>query len=263
MSIHPTAVIAASAELGADVSVGAYAVVEAETEVGEGCSIAPFAVVRAYTTLGPRCQVHSGAILGGEPQDMKFKHERTYLRVGADNQIREYVTIHRASGEECATVIGDGNLFMAYSHVGHNSVVGNHTLMANSVAVSGHCVIEDYVNIGGLAAVHQFVTIGAMAMVGGLSRIVRDVPPYLIVEGNPARPRGVNVRGLMRRGVSEEARAAIRRAYRTLFRSEYNVGEAVQRILEQETDPSPELTHLLDFVTHIDEGARGRQANPH
>ncbi len=263
MTIHPTAVIDPRAELGTEVTVGAYAVVEADTQVGDGCHIAPFAVIRSFTSLGPRCRVHSGAILGGEPQDLKFKGERSYLRIGADNQIREYVTLHRASGEECATVIGDSNLFMSYSHVGHNSVVGSHTLMANSVAISGHCVVEDFVNVGGLAAVHQFVTIGTMAMVGGLSRIVRDVPPYLIVEGNPARPRGVNVRGLERRGVPEAARDALRRAYRLLFRSPYNIGAAAERILAEETAPPPELLRLLDFMRRIDEGSRGRQSNPH
>jgi UDP-N-acetylglucosamine acyltransferase len=263
MNLHPTAVVDPRAELGAGVTVGAYAVIEADTQVGDGCHIAPFAVIRSYTTLGPRCQVHSGAILGGEPQDLKFKGERSYLRIGADNQIREYVTLHRASGEECATVIGDANLFMAYSHVGHNSVVGDNTLMANSVAISGHCVVEDYVNVGGLAAVHQFVTIGTMAMVGGLSRIVRDVPPYLMVEGNPARPRGINTRGLERRGVSEAGRSALRRAYRLLFRSDYNISDAIQRILAEETEPPAELLRLLDFMRRIDEGSRGRQSNPH
>ena len=263
MSIHATAVIDPSAQLGARVSIGAYAVIEADTRIGDDCEIAPFAAVRSGTTLGPRCRVHSGAILGGEPQDLKFQGEPTYLRIGAGNQIREYVTLHRASGEGNATVIGDDNLFMSYSHVGHNSVVGSHILMANSVAISGHCVVEDYVNIGGLAAIHQFVTIGAMAMVGGLSRIVRDVPPYLMVEGNPARPRGVNVRGLVRRGVTEASRDSLRRAYRMLYRSEYNISDAVKRILAGEKDPSPELLRLLDFVTRIDEGSRGRQANPH
>ncbi len=263
MRIHPTAVIDSSAQLGTDVSVGAYAVIEANAQVGDGCEIAPFAVVRSHTSLGPRCRVHSGAVLGGEPQDLKFKDERTYLKIGTDNQIREYVTVHRASGEESATVIGDGNLFMAYSHVGHNSIVGSHILMANSVAISGHCVVEDYVNIGGLAAIHQFVTIGTMAMLGGLSRVVRDVPPYLMVEGNPARPRGVNVRGLVRWDVSEASRDSLRRAYRMLYRSEYNISDAIKHILEEEKEPSAELLRLLEFVRHIDAGSRGRQANPH
>jgi UDP-N-acetylglucosamine acyltransferase len=259
MSIHATAVIDPGAELGTDVTVGAYAVIEAGAQVGDGCSIAPFAVVRSFTSLGPRCKVHSGAVLGGEPQDLKYKGETTYLRIGAENEIREYVTLHRASGEGSATTIGDGNLFMAYSHVGHNSTVGSHTLMANSVAVSGHCVVEDYVNIGGLAAVHQFVTIGTMAMVGGLSRITRDVPPYMMIEGNPGRPRGVNLRGLMRRGVSEPARDALRRAYRLLFRSEYNISDALEQIRGREPDPSPELLHLIDFMERIDAGSKGRQ----
>lgn len=262
MNIHPTAVIEPGAELGTDVTVGAYAVIETDTQIGDGCIIHPFAVIRRYTTLGPRCQVHSGAILGGDPQDLKFRGERTYLRLGADNWVREYATLHRASGEECVTVIGDGNLIMAYVHIGHNCVVGNSVLMANSVAISGHCVVEDFVNIGGLAAVHQYVTIGTMAMVGGLSRIVRDVPPYMIVEGNPARPRGVNLRGLQRREVPEPARDALRRAYRLLFRSGYNTTDAVARILAEEDDPPAELLRLIDFMRRIDAGSKGRQLNP-
>jgi UDP-N-acetylglucosamine acyltransferase len=263
MNLHPTAVIDPGAELGVDVTVGPYAVIEADTVIGDGCRLGPSAVVRAGTTLGPRCHVHAGAILGGEPQDLKFQGERSFLQIGADNQIREYATLHRASGEGAATVVGDSNLFMAYSHIGHNAVVGSHILIANSVAISGHCVIEDFVNIGGLAAVHQFVTIGTMAMVGGLSRIVRDVPPYLIVEGNPARPRGVNVRGLLRRDVPEPSRDSLRRAYHLLYRSEYNMSEATRRILEVEQNPSPELMRLINFVRSIDGGSRGRQINPH
>ena len=263
MPIHPTAVIDPAAELAPDVTVAPYAVIEGHTQIAAGCEIGSFAVIRAYTVLGPRCQVAPGAVLGGLPQDGKFKGERSWLRLGADNRISEFVTLHRASGEEQATVIGERNLIMAYAHVGHNCVVGNDVLIANAVAIAGHCLVEDYVNLGGLAAIHQFVRIGTMAMVGGLSRIARDAPPYILVEGNPARPRSVNVRGLQRRGVPESTRDALRRAFRLLFRSEYNVGAALRRILETETDPPPELLHLVEFMQHVNEGERGRQLNPH
>ncbi|HEY3397270.1 MAG TPA: acyl-ACP--UDP-N-acetylglucosamine O-acyltransferase [Armatimonadota bacterium] len=261
MAIHATAVVDPSAALGTDVEIGAYVVIEANTQVGDNCHLEAFSAVRQFTTLGARCHVHSGVILGGDPQDLKFHQERSYLRIGADNELREYVTIHRASGEENATTLGDGNLLMAYSHIGHNCTMGSHTLLANSVAVAGHCVIEDYVNIGGLAAIHQFVTVGTMSMVGGLSRIVRDVPPYTIVEGSPARPRGINVRGLQRHKISEETRDQLRRAYRLLFRSDYNVTAAIAKLRADEATPSPELLRLLDFMREIDLGSRGRQLN--
>ncbi|NLO74801.1 MAG: acyl-ACP--UDP-N-acetylglucosamine O-acyltransferase [candidate division WS1 bacterium] len=262
MAIHSTAVIDPGADLAPDVEVGAYAVIEKNVQVSEGCQVGPFAVLREYTILGPRCTVDAGAVLGGLPQDAKFKGERSYLRLGADNQVREFVTLHRASGEEASTVIGDSCMIMAYAHAGHNCTIGDEVLIANSVALSGHCTIEDYVTIGGLAALHQYTSVGTMAMIGGLSRIVRDCPPYMIVEGNPAKPRGVNLRGLMRRGVSEAARDSLRRAYRMLFRSRHNISDAIAQILAQEPDPGPELLHLIEFMRGMDQGSRGRQRNP-
>ena len=262
MAIHPTAVIDPAAEIAADVEIGAYAVVARDVRIGEGCRLESFSVVKPYTSLGPRCHVHSGAVLGGEPQDGKFRGERSYLRIGADAEIREFVTLHRASGEEAATVIGERNLIMAYAHVGHNCRVGNDVLIANSVAVGGHCVIEDYVNIGGLAGLHQFVYVGAQAMVAGLSKIVRDVPPYLMVEGNPAHPRGVNLRGLQRRGVSLGSRCALRHAFRLLFRSELNIRDAIARLQEEDPQPLAEVQYLIDFMRRVDAGYRGRQLNP-
>jgi UDP-N-acetylglucosamine acyltransferase len=262
MAIHPTAVVDPGAELAPDVEVGPYAVVERGVELAEGCRVGAFAVLHEFTTCGPRCLIDSGAVLGGAPQDAKFKGERSFLRVGADNQIREYATLHRASGEDHVTVVGDRCMIMAYAHVGHNCQLGSEILLANSVALSGHCLIEDFAIIGGLAAVHQFPSIGTMAMVGGLSRVVRDVPPYMIVEGNPARPRGVNVRGLSRRGVDEPSRDALRRAFRLLFRGERNVTDALAQIMEEPDAPSPEVLHLIAFMKEIDSGARGRALNP-
>ena len=262
MAIHSTAVIDPGAELASNVEVGAYAVIENHVQVAEGCKIGAFAVLHEYTSLGPDCTVDSGAVLGGLPQDAKFKGERSYLRVGAGNQIREFATLHRASGEENSTTIGDRCMIMAYAHVGHNCEVGNEVLLANSVALSGHCFLEDFVIVGGLAAIHQFTTIGTMAMVGGLSRIVRDCPPFMIIEGNPAKPRSVNVRGLTRRGVEEPARDALRRAFREIFHGEHNVTDACDQLLAVEKDPSPQLLYLIDFMRRIDQGTRGRQKNP-
>jgi len=262
MNIHPTAIIDPQAELGANVTVNAYAIIEAETQIGDDCVIGAYVVIRTRTTLGPRTEVHTGAVLGESPQDMKYSGKESYLEIGADNHIREFATIHRASVDEGSTRIGDGNLLMAYSHVGHDAVLGSNIIMANSVGISGHCVIEDNVNIGGIVGIHQFVTVGTTAMVGGFSKIVRDVPPYTIVSGSPSQPRGINVRGLQRQEMPPEQIASLKHAYRLLFRSDLNVSEAIQKILS-ESEPTAEVKQLADFMLRIDEGYGGRQIDPH
>jgi len=261
-NIHPTATIDSQAELGKNVTVKPYAVIEGGTQIGDDCTIGAYVVIRAGTSLGTGTEVHTGAILGEPPQDIKYEGHESYLKIGCHNHIREFATIHRASSEGQSTRIGDYNLLMAYSHIGHDAVLGNNVIMANNVGISGHCVIEDNVNFGGMVGVHQFVTIGTTAMVGGFSKIVRDVPPYMIVDGNPAQPRGINTRGLQRHDLSSEQIAALKRAYRVLFRSDLNVSDAVSTILEQ-SDPTPEVRRLTDFMLRIDEGYGGRQLDPH
>ena len=262
MNIHPTAIIDPQAELGDNVTVKPYAIIEADSQIGDGCVIGAYAAIRSGTRLGAGTQVHTSAVLGEPPQDMKYKGETTHLIIGKDNHIREFVTIHRASGAGNSTRVGDNNLLMAYSHIGHNVALGSNIIMANSVGVSGHCVIEDDVNIGGMVGIHQFVTIGALAMVGGFSGIARDVPPYTIVEGLRAQPRGINVRGLQRHNFSDQQTSALKHAYRLLFRSELNVTDAVRELLA-ESEPTPEVQRLVEFMLRIDQGYRGRQADPH
>ncbi len=262
MKIHPTAIVDPQAELGEGVTVKPYAIIEADTQISDNCIIGAYAVIRGGTILGAGTEVHTGAVLGEPPQDMKYKGEPTQLVIGQNNHIREFVTMHRASGEGNSTRIGDNNLLMAYSHIGHNAVVGSNIIMANNVGVSGHCVIEDYVNIGGIVGLHQYITIGTMAMVGGFGRVVRDVPPYTIAEGIPARPRGINVRGLQRQAMSTEQITALNQAYRLLFRSDLNVSDAIARILA-ESEPTPEVQRLADFMLRIEQGYSGRQADPH
>ncbi len=260
--IHPTAIVSDDAQLGENVTVHPYTLIEDSTKIGAGCKIGPFAVVRRGTILGENCEVHTGAVLGEPPQDLKYHGEDTYLIIGKNNLIREFVTLHRATGEGEATEIGEGNLIMAYSHAGHNCKIGNHCLISNDAGISGHVVIEDYVNIGGKVGIHQFVTIGTMAMIGGMSRITRDVPPYCLVEGNPAEPRGINVRGLQRHDVSEESIAALRRAFRLIFRSDLNVSQALAKLEEEKETLVPEVQNLVDFLRRVGGGFRGRQANP-
>ena len=262
MNIHPTAIIDPQAELGENVTVKPYAIIEADTEIGDNCEIGAYAVIRSGTRIGAGTQVHTSAVLGEPPQDMKYGGEPTHLVIGKNNHIREFVTMHRASGAGNTTRIGDNNLLMAYSHIGHNVVLGSNVIMANSVGVSGHCVIEDDVNIGGMVGIHQFVTIGTLAMVGGFSGIARDVPPYTIVEGLRAQPCGINVRGLQRHSFTAEQISALKHAYRLLFRGELNVSDAVRALLE-ESAPTPEVQRLVDFMLRIDQGYGGRQADPH
>ena len=262
MNIHPTAIISPEAQLGVDVTVKPYTIIEHNTQIGDGAEIGAYVVIREGTIIGANTAVHTGTVLGEPPQDMKYQGEPSYLIIGDNNHIREFVTMHRASGEEQSTRIGNHNLLMAYSHIGHNVVIGDDILIANYVGVSGHCIIEDYVNIGGLAGIHQYVTIGTTAMVGGASKVVRDVPPYTITEGNPAQPRALNVVGLRRQDLSEEQMTALKRAYRLLFRSELNVSDAIKQILA-EVERTPQVECLIEFMRRIGDGYRGRQADPH
>jgi UDP-N-acetylglucosamine acyltransferase len=187
MTIHPTAVVDSSAELAPDVAIGPYCVIGRDVVIGRGTRLESHVVIEPYTTLGEECQVRQGTVLGGPPQDHKFRGERSYLVIGNRNIIREFVTIHRASGEDEATRIGDDNMIMAYCHVGHNVWLGNGIIMANQVGMSGHCLVEDRVVFGGIVGLHQFVRIGKFAMIGGMSKVVMDVPPFMLADGRPAK----------------------------------------------------------------------------
>jgi acyl-[acyl-carrier-protein]--UDP-N-acetylglucosamine O-acyltransferase len=256
-TIHPTAVVHPSAELDDDVEVGAYSIVGAHVQIGAGTILGAHVIIEENTRIGRNNVIYHGAVLGAPPQDRKFKHERSYLLIGDNNWIREYVTIHRASGEEQSTRIGDDNFLMAYVHIGHNCTVGNGVVMANSVGVSGHCDIGDGANLGGMAGIHQFTRIGKLAMVGGMSRIVRDVPPFMIVEGSPAEVRGVNLVGLRRAGVPQHSRDALRKACRYMFFSEMNLTQAIEKI-RAEVEMTAELEYLIAFMEQIRHGRNGR-----
>lgn len=258
MDIHSTAIVSSGAELGQNVSILPYTIVEDGVVIGDNCVIGPHAVVKQWTSIGSDCHISTGAVLGEPPQDRKYAGEESYLRIGNGNQIREYVTLHRASGEGNATVIGDNNMIMAYCHAGHNVQVGSNISIANGVQLAGHAVIEDFANVGGMSGFHQFCTIGKMAMVGAMSRITRDVPPFSIVEGIPAEVHGLNIIGLERHGVSAESRAGLRKAFRLLFRSEYNISDALSRVGDQ-VEHSAELDYLLAFMERVQAGAMGRQ----
>jgi UDP-N-acetylglucosamine acyltransferase len=227
MSIHPTAII------------------EDDVKIGPDCEIGPYAVIKRFTRVGARNRIFEHAVLGGEPQDLKFKGEQSYLEIGDDNVIREFCTLHRANGEAETTRIGSRNFFMVGVHVAHNCQIGDDNIFANEVALAGHITIEDHVFISNNVGAHQFVRMGRYAMVGGKSKIVQDVLPFFITDGNPARVRGINTVGLKRAGFSEEAGRALKDAYRTLFRSAMPIEDAL-RELEQVDDEH--VSHLLNFI---------------
>ncbi|MEP6809416.1 MAG: acyl-ACP--UDP-N-acetylglucosamine O-acyltransferase [Chthoniobacterales bacterium] len=245
MAIHPTAVVSSRAELASDVQIGPYAIIEDDVQIGAGCEIGAHAVIKRYTTLGERNRVFEHATLGGEPQDTKFKGERSRLLIGDENMIRENVTIHRATGEDQATNIGSRNFIMIGVHVAHNCVLGDHCIFANGTALAGHIMVEDHVFLSNEVGVHQFVRLGRYSMVGAKAKIVQDVLPFLITDGNPCRVRGLNSVGLRRAGFSPAARLNLKRACHLLLRSMLPL-ETALRDMERLDDEN--VSHLIQFI---------------
>ena len=233
MPIHPTAIIEDNVEIGPDCEIGAYA------------------VVKRFTRIGARNRIYEHAVVGGEPQDLKFRGERSYLEIGDDNVIREFCTLHRASGEDQTTRLGSRNFLMIGTHVAHNCVIGDDNIFANEVALAGHIVVENHVFLSNNVGAHQFVRFGRHAMVGGKSKIVQDVLPFFTTDGNPPRVRGLNSIGLRRSGFSDGARRALKDAYRILLRSSIPMEEALKQ-LEQFDDMN--VAHLLGFIRESKRG---------
>jgi UDP-N-acetylglucosamine acyltransferase len=249
--IHPTAVIHPRAELHPTVQVGAYAVIGERVKVGPGTVIGHHAVIEGWTEIGDRNQIFPGAAIGLEPQDRKYDGSASLVRIGDDNLIREYVTINRATGAGEATVLGSHNLLMAYVHIGHNCQIEDRVIISNSTALAGHIRVESRATISGVLGIHQFVQIGRLAMVGGMSRINRDVPPYMLVEGNPAKVRALNKVGLQRAGLATEASGqtmqVLKKAFRILYRSGLPLEQALEQ-LDLLSDHEP-IYHLRQFLT--------------
>ncbi len=262
MNIHPTAIVDPRAELGADVIVGPYTVIDANVTVGTRTTIGPHVHLTGYTTIGEDCTIHTGTVLGQPPQDRKYKLGMiSYLRVGHRNILREYVTMHLAVGEGNATVVGDDNMFMAYCHLGHNCVIGNRVCAANYVGLSGGCRIDDGVVLGGMSGLHQNVHIGRLVMVGGYCKVHHDIPPFVMVDGPPARLYGLNVIGLRRAGISSDARAALKQAYRMIFHENHNLSATLEAV-RQEVAISPEVEEFLQFVERSGRSGRHLESAP-
>lgn len=255
-TIHPTAVVDPRAEIAEDVSIGPFCYVQADVVLGAGCILDSHASVLGRTTLGERNFLAQGVILGGAPQDRKYKNEPTFLRVGDDNIFREYVTVHRATGEGLSTTIGNRNFLMASVHLGHNCTLHDDITIANTVGCSGHTTIESLVTIGGMAGIHQWSRIGRAAMVGGMARITRDVPPFCTVEGDN-RVVDINAVGLRRIGVTAESRIALHKAVKLLFKSQMSLTHAIE-LVEHEIAMTPEVVEMIRFMQRLFEGKNGR-----
>ena len=251
--IHPTAIVDPDAEFGHGVMVGPWAIVGPGVRVGDGTRIDSQVLIERDTTVGAGCHLHKGAVLGTDPQDLKYRGEKTRLLVGDRTVIREYATLNRGTLSMGKTVVGDDCLLMAYSHVAHDCQVGNNVVIANAVNMGGHVLIEDWVIIGGLTAIHQFVRIGAHAFVGGASRTSQDVPPYTKAAGSPLKLYGLNSVGLERRGFSQEVRHALKLAYRTVFHASLPLTQALIKA-EAEAEDYPEVRQFLAFIRSSQRG---------
>jgi UDP-N-acetylglucosamine acyltransferase len=252
--IHPTAQVDPGARLGARVAVGAFSIIGPDVDVGDGTSIGPHCVITGPTRIGADNRIHSHAVLGGDPQDKKFAGERTELVIGDRNSIFEFTTISRGTGDGGGiTRIGDDNWIMAYVHVAHDCVVGNHTIMANNATLAGHAVLEDWAILGGFVGVHQFCRVGAHAFIGMGALLNADVPPFVMVADRYAEPRGINSEGLKRRGFDGERIAAIKRAYRAVYMSGKPMAEAKAELAEAARD-SDDVRRMLDFIERSERG---------
>jgi UDP-N-acetylglucosamine acyltransferase len=245
MSIHPTAIISPGARLGRDVKIGPYAVIEDETDIGEGSEVRAHACIKRFTSLGPGNIIHEGAVLGGEPQDLGFEDCESYLRVGANNRIREGVTMHRGTAPGSATLVGSDCFIMASAHVAHNCRIGDRVIIANNVALAGHVDIEDRAFISGGVVVHQFCRIGRLAMIGGNSKIIQDCLPFVTTDGVPGRACGLNIVGLRRAGLKSSEVQKLKDAYRLLLRSGLALEEALSRLADAR---DPFVDHLTGFI---------------
>lgn len=255
VEIHDTAIVDRGAALAPGVQVGPYAIIGPGVRIGANSRIGPRVFIEKDTTVGAGCRIANGAVLGTDPQDLKYEGERTFLEVGDRTVIREFATLNRGTAGRGVTTVGSDCFLMAYCHIAHDCEIGNHVVIANATNMAGHVAIEDWAIVSGLVAIHQFVRIGAHAFVGGGSRINRDVPPFCKATGNPSpRLYGLNVVGLDRRGFSPDVRRRLKRTYRILFQSERNLSQSLRRVSEEPELVCPEVGYFLDFIRTSERG---------
>ncbi len=253
MSIHSTAIISPKAEIATGCEIGPYCIVGDGVILGEGCWLQHHVSLNGPAIIGKANQFFSFTSVGQRSQDLKYAAEPTHLEIGDSNTFREFVTVNRGTAPGAKTIIGSRNHFLAYCHIAHDCIVGSDVIFSNNGTLAGHVTVEDHVILGGFTAVHQFCRIGRFAMTGGCSKIVQDVPPYMIADGNPARIRGINKVGLERHGYLPETLRHLKESYRLLYRSDLNVAQAVEQIRAELPD-NPDLEHLVGFVTQSSRG---------
>lgn len=253
MKIHSTSLISKEANLASDIEVGPYSIIGAKVNVGAGTKIGSFCVLEGPTTIGKNCKIFTGAIIGSAPQDLKYKDEETTLIIGDNNIIREYSTLNRGTHESGKTVVGNNNLLMAYAHIAHDCVVGNDCILANNATLAGSVTLEDRVIVGGLTAIHQFCKVGILSIIGGCSKVTQDIPPYVTSDGHPAKIFGLNLIGLKRANIKEEAIKDLRKAYRIIFQSGLLISSAIEKI-QKELPNHAEIKHLVEFIKNSKRG---------
>jgi UDP-N-acetylglucosamine acyltransferase len=252
-NIHPTAIVAAGAQIADDAVIGPYCVISSEAVIGGGTELISHVVIEGNTSLGKNNRVSPFAVLGGKTQDLKFQGGSPGVKIGDNNTIREYVTINAATNDNDFTTVGNDCHILAYSHIAHCCHIGNGVVIVNACQIAGHVVIEDMATIEGSVGIVQFMRVGAMAYVGAMSKISKDVPPYMIAHGDPIQVRSINRIGMERRGIDEEGRKAIKEAYRILYRQDAPVAQALDKI-EAEVEQTPEVKHLLEFCRTSEKG---------
>ena len=260
--IHSSAIVHPAAQISDGVKIGPYSVVGEHVSIGKSTSVGAHVIIEGYCSIGEDNTIFSSAVVGSSPQDLKFKGEKTFVKIGNRNTIREFVTINLGtSGGGGETLIGDDNLLMAYCHIAHDCILGNHIVMANGATLGGHVILEDRVIISGLTGVHHYVRVGCMTLLGGCSKLLVDIPPYCIADGHPAKVRGLNVIGLKRNNIPLERRNQLKSVYRILYKSGLNFSQALEKI-NGEVSQTPEVIHLTEFVKETSQGRMGRARQP-
>lgn len=251
--IHPTAIVHPDAVLGEGVEIGPFAIIEGTVKIGDRTKIGPRVSIEGYTTIGTDNEIFTGAVIGSITQDKKYDGGISYLEIGNRNKIREYVTINPGTITGTKTIIGNDNLLMAYSHVAHDCVIHNNTVLANQGTLAGHVILEDGAIVGGLSAVHQFVRIGKLSIIGGCSKVVQDLPPFMMADGHPASVRGINSVGMDRAGYGKEEKNQLKKAYRVIFKSELTLKSAITK-LQDELEQTSSLEELIGFLKSSERG---------
>jgi UDP-N-acetylglucosamine acyltransferase len=253
VKIHSTAIVDKKARLADDVEVGAYSFIGPNADIASKTVIGSHAVIDGYTTIGKNNRIFTGAVIGEITQDLKYKGEKSYVRIGDNNIIREYVTVNMGTVKDSSTVVGNNVLLMAYSHVAHDCIIKDGAVIANCGTFAGYVTIEEKAVIGGLTGIHQFVRVGRLAIIGGCSKVVQDVVPYSNCDGHPLKIYGLNTVGLERAGVPQESRALLKKAFKLLFSSRLTVPNALKKI-KSDVPPCPEVNYLIEFISKSERG---------